>query len=128
MNLTATLFALFGPFLLWPIEIILPFPYLVEELFKLFIVLFILKDKSDENPVATIVVSGILFSLSETVLYIFKINAYGDIGILFARLIYTTVLHTTTFLVIYYASKKKPFLYLGLLAAILIHYLYNVYI
>ena len=47
MNLTATLIALFGPFIVWPFELFIPHPYIVEELFKFVLVKTIIKNTTD---------------------------------------------------------------------------------
>jgi len=129
MNLTATLIALFGPFIVWPFEILLPYPFIVEELFKFILVKSIIKETSNyTDGLKTTIVSGVLFTVSETVLYILKINAYGDIGLLLTRFLSTGLLHTVTFVIIFIASKKKYYWVVGLVAAMSIHFVYNFYI
>lgn len=129
MNLTATLIALFGPFIVWPFEFFIPYPFVVEELFKFILVKTIIKNTADfSDGFKTVFVCGLLFTISETVLYILKINAYGDIRLLLTRFISTGLLHTATFVIIFIATKKKHYWTFGLLTAMLLHYLYNLYI
>lgn len=129
MNLTATLIALFGPFIVWPFEFFIPHPFVIEELFKFILVKTIIKNTPDySDGLKTAFVSGVLFTVSETVLYILKINTYGDISLLLTRFISTGTLHTATFIIIFVATKKKHYWILGILTAMLLHYLYNLYI
>ena len=124
MDTTVILYSLFGPFLLWPVEYLLPYPYIVEELFKFILVYFFAK-----KSVKPFIFSGIAFALTETVFYSFNVNAYGSVGLLLTRFCLTTLLHTLTFVVIYYSGRAdKKFIVIGFIAAILIHYLYNLYI
>ena len=111
MILVAPLLALAAPFVLWPIELLLPYPYVIEELVKGILVWL--------NPkFGSAVAIGLAFAFSETVLYIFNLNPY--------RLLATTALHVTTTLVIYSAvHKHKKLLIAGVILASLIHFLYN---
>ncbi len=111
MNLLAPLLALAAPFVLWPIELLLPYPYVIEELVKAGLVWLNPKFKSA-------LAIGLTFASSETVLYIFNLNPY--------RLIATSALHVTTTLVIYYAvHTNKKLISLGIILAGLIHFFYN---
>lgn len=109
--------ALIGPFFLLLLEKVLPYPYLVEELYKFFLA------KSTNSTKAAIVL-GVLFSLSEAVFYlmnpsyIFNLKAYG------IRLIAVAPMHITTILSMQYFVKKNLWP-IGLITAILIHYLFN---
>ncbi len=124
MDLTIVLFALIGPFLVWPVEYFLPYPFIVEELFKAILV-FLFPQKSYKP----ILLSGIPFAITETALYSFNIINYGSIGLFFTRLFLTSTLHSVTFLTIYLFNKKdKRLIVIGLTISILIHYLYNRYI
>lgn len=123
MDPLVILYSLFGPFLVWPFEYLLPNPHIIEELFKYIVV------KWTNGNLKSYIYGGIVFALSETVLYSININASGNINLILVRFILTSLLHSTTFVIIYYFSKKKGFLKLtGLVFAILIHFLYNRYI
>lgn len=135
MNMPATLFGLFGPFLVWPLELFFPYPHIVEEIFKFIVVYYFLKSKPDfKTGFKTVALAGILFAASETVFYSLKANLGGVQDILITRFIFTSLLHTITFAVIFIfgsspsPKRKNVGLVLGLLTAILIHYLYNSYI
>lgn len=111
------LYSLVGPFLVWPVEFLFPYPYIVEELFKVFVVWFGPKDYK------VYLLGGFLFAFTETVFYTM------NTGFSLTRLFATSLLHSLTFLVIYwFASKNKGFIVVGLIFAMLIHFLYNLYI
>ena len=88
------LYSLFGPFLLWPVEYFLPYPYIIEELFKCAVIWF------GGKNVKTYLYAGFAFAFSETVLYSININAFGRVSLIFVRLLVLGILHTTTFLII----------------------------
>lgn len=124
MDLTIVLYALIGPFLVWPVEYFLPYPFIVEELFKTILVYFI-----PQKSYKPILLSGIGFAISETVLYTLMINSSGNVSLLFTRLLTTSILHSVTFITIYlFGKKNKWLLTVGFIIAVLIHYLYNRYI
>ena len=116
------LYSLVGPFLLWPLEYFLPYPYIIEELFKVFVV------KLVKGNVKTFLLAGVIFALTETILYSININLLGRPTLFLARLISTSLLHSITFLIIFKFSEKKNAIFIGFLVAVLIHYLYNRYI
>jgi len=122
------LIAAIGPFFLWPIELVFPYPFLVEELFKL-VLIYIVIDKLRKDSLILIFGSSLLFTLSESILYIFNFAMVGSSSSFFTRLLLTLILHTITFLVMYAAGrisiKLLPF---GFILAALIHYLYNQFI
>jgi hypothetical protein len=124
MDPAVILYSLFGPFLVWPLEYFLPYPYIIEELFKSVLVLFFAKKSAK-----SFIFAGIAFALTETVFYSFNINAYGSVGLLFTRFILTACLHSLTFLIIFwFAKKSKGLIVFGFIVSALIHYLYNRYI
>lgn len=124
MDQFLVLYSLFGPFLVWPLEYYFPYPYVVEELFKSILV-FCFTRKSTSS----FILAGIAFALTETVFYSFNINALGNIGLLFTRFILTSILHSLTFLVIYWFTKiDRKLIIGGFILAVLIHYTYNKYI
>lgn len=115
------------PLFLWPVEVLLPYPHVVEEVAKLFVVLLILRaGVPDSTKIKLALISAVLFSLSESVLYLFNIFLVGNIQTFFQRLALTIPLHSATFLIILLSAlKRRPFIFLGLLLAIAIHYVYN---
>lgn len=122
--------ALVSPFLVWPIEYLLPYPYLVEESIKLVAVYIILNSAAIPwQKVKSALIFGTLFALSETVFYFFNIVPAASFTLLVQRGLLTTVLHSlTTLLILLPGLKSRKFLVLGLLLAILVHYLYNYFV
>lgn len=108
------LFAIIAPFLVWPIELILPYPHVVEEVAK-----GILVYRGNFRPKLALLL-GAVFAFSEAVFY--SLNS----PIAFSRLIYTLPLHAGTSLVMALSGRK--FFPLGLAAAILLHWLYNKFV
>jgi hypothetical protein len=111
---------LFAPFPLWFIETLLPYPYIIEELFKFFIV----KYSPQKNNWIFPLILGVTFSLSETALYLINFFALGNFSNLPLRLLSTTTLHTSLFFLQYY-SRHSRYRYLTLILAIILHFLYN---
>lgn len=129
MMLLLPLYAAILPFIVWVIEQVLPYPYIIEELAKLFLVLMLRSDNwrsSYSNQLKIIILSGTLFALSETVLYLFNIYLVGEFRQLVLRLLLTTSLHVLTLLIIFVSFKKDVRIgVVGVLAAICIHYAFN---
>ena len=125
------LYAIILPFVVWPIEVyLLPYPFFVEEIAKGFLIYFVASKKLNFSKKLYLVLSvGILFTLSESILYLFNIYYARDFSLFFQRLLLTGALHVATSLIILFSALKKRYLIvLGLLAAIAVHYLYNLYI
>jgi len=115
----AVLYSLFGPFLIWPVEHFLPYPYIIEELFKALVVFFV-----HERSAKIFIMAGVVFALTET--YSLNINAFGHLSLIFVRLITSSILHSLTFLIIYWSSiKSKKLIPLGFALSVLIHFVYN---
>lgn len=125
MDPFAIITSLFGPFLLWPLEYLFPYPYILEEVAKAFIILGTAERSKSEYK--TYFVCGILFALTETVLYSININLFGRLSLLFVRLATSSALHSLTFLIIYWFYRRKMIIP-GILLAGLIHFLYNFFI
>ncbi len=120
------LVAAIAPFVIWPMELFLPYPYIIEEIAKGFLVFFALDCANRSLQVKTVLASAVLFTLSETVLYSLNIALVGDLSTLLIRFILTAILHSLTMLIILISAfKHKWFLPIGVAAAMLIHYFYN---
>ena len=125
MGLLVPLFAAITPFILWPIEIILPYPYIVEEISKAILIFFLLKLPNREKILGTIMI-GFLFSFSETVLYLFNVFSVGSLQTLLLRFIFTTPMHILTSLIILSSALiNKNLIVLGVIIAALVHYIFN---
>lgn len=128
MNLALVpLYALILPFLLWPIELFLPYPHIIEEIAKGLIIFFVIKGKgSFSKKLFLSVLVGLLFTASESVLYLFNIYALGNLSTLLSRFLLTGSLHVITSLAIFLSAvKEKRLIILGVIAAIIIHYYFN---
>ncbi len=112
--------ALIFPFFILLIENFLPYPYIIEELFK-----FFLAKKS--KTVTSAIILGVLFSFSEGVFYFLNpsYSIITDFTKSILRLAIVTPMHTTTILIMWYFSRKKKMWPLGIFLAIAIHYLFN---
>lgn len=124
------LYALFAPIILWPVEILFPYPFIVEEIAKGALILFATgKDYDSKKAVKTFLIAGVVFALSETVLYVVNLGFTGSVSYLLIRFILTSLLHSLTFIIILLPTlKNRKLLLPGLLIAILLHYLYNRFI
>jgi len=124
----ALIISLSAPLLLLPVEKILPYPYIIEELLKLGVVFLILKAerRNKINLFRWIVFSGLILTFSESVFYLTNIFALGNFSLFPQRIVLTGTLHMGTMLILYFSIKKGYFrLISGVVAAILIHYFYN---
>lgn len=117
--MTVVLFAAIAPLILWPIEIVFPYPHIVEELAKAILVFFVLKTARTSSQINLAVASGFLFAISESVLYLFNLLAVGSTGTLLARLATTIPLHVTTVVLM---TINLP---IGLPISIIGHYFFN---
>jgi hypothetical protein len=124
------LFASMAPFLVWPFELVLPYPYIVEELVKGVFVLFIFRSSSNSAAkIRMAALVGFLFAFSESVMYMNNILLVGTLWTLVQRLLLTIPLHIVTMLIILFSGmKKKAFLPLGIIAAMLLHYFFNLFV
>ncbi len=113
--------ALVGPILLIPVEIILPYPAVVEEIYK-----FLIIDKKTKKTFRPLV-AGLVFAVSETILYTNQIlGKQNGWVVIVERLVLTAIMHSTTMLIIYLGKKRdQKWGFVGLLTAIIIHTIYN---
>ena len=119
------LFAVIAPFILWPIEILAPYPYIFEEIAMMLLLIPVL-GKARATQVKTAVIIGVLFSVSEAVLYLFNISLVGDIRTFFIRILLTTSLHVLTPIIILIPTfKNKKLIIVGFMLAIAVHYFFN---
>lgn len=123
------LFAAILPFVLWPIEFIFPYPYIIEELAKVVLVFFIFKTPGKSSQISLIISAGLLFAFSESVLYLSNIMLVGTVWTFVWRLLLTSFLHVLTMLIIFVSGiKKRKFLLFGVIIAMILHYYFNVFI
>lgn len=123
------LFALIAPFVVWPIELMLPYPHIIEELAKAVLVFTLLNLPNRLTKIKLAILVGVLFAFSESVLYLFNIQLVGSIQTYFVRLLVTIPLHViTTLIILLPALKNKKLIIVGVIFASLVHYLFNLYI
>lgn len=116
-----------APFILWPIEMLAPYPHILEEFFKLALVLIILNGRGPAFRKITLgLTSGVLFALSETFLYFLNIFQANQFNLFAQRLIFTIPLHVATMiLMILPALRKRELVLVGFLLAVALHYFFN---
>lgn len=120
------IFSLISPVLIIPIAKLLPYPYIVEEVFKAIVVLMVLKVSKVSLHWKLLVISGLVFSLSESILYLGSVFGNGH-SLLFAKkLLSTTFLHVATLFIIYTPTLiNRRLIGLSLPLAMYIHFLFN---
>ena len=126
----ALLLALASPFLLLPIEKLLPYPHFIEEAVKLVIVIMMIKTETQikENLWVWVFTAGFLFAVSESILYLMNIFALGNLMLFPQRLAMTGGLHTSTMMFMYFLGRKNYWgLTVGFVGAVLIHYFFNLW-
>ncbi len=129
MPFLAPLIAAIIPLAVWPVELILPYPYIIEEIAKGILIIFVIDLPSKYNQIKIVLASAILFTLTETVLYMLNISLVGNLSTLLTRLILTTLLHSFTMLIIlFFSFKHKWLILIGIFAAMIVHYFYNLII
>ena len=123
----ALLFSLFAPFVLWPIEVALPYPHILEELAKLLILLPLVDSKFGAKEKLFIGgLAGVAFALTESVFYLYNIFLVGSFMTYILRLALTIPFHSLTYLVILVpALFNKKLVVIGFLAAVVLHYFFN---
>jgi predicted RNase H-related nuclease YkuK (DUF458 family) len=126
MGIIIPLYALIAPFILWPIEYYLPYPFIIEEIAKGILVYIVVTDKTIKNKVSSVVIAALLFSISESFFYLINIYQVGNISTLFMRFVLTTPMHIITALVIlFFGMKDKRLIPLGVVIAGVIHLFFN---
>lgn len=120
--------ALAAPFFLWFPEKIFGVPYILEESVKLFLVAYFPTNLTLNRKIILALCLGVLFSLSEQVLYIFNLNNFGQ-ALFFKRLFTVGFMHSLTFIIIAISGhRNKRGLIFGFIIASLIHFFFNGYI
>jgi hypothetical protein len=115
------------PICLIPIITFFPYSEIVEEVSKFFVVLFfILKLPASKTQLIVSGFFGVLFSVSESMLYLSQIIQFGDLSVFFERLLWVTPMHVLTVILMTLTGLASRWLLVfGLVAAIVLHALYN---
>lgn len=119
----AVMSALMAPFLLWPIEQLIPQPAIIEESFKAGLVWLVIRG-TDKKRAQWMLLVAIAFAVSETIFYLtsaLQDLSWGNWG---WRWVTTVPMHLLTFLV-QYAGWMVGAWPIGLIGAIGIHLGFN---
>ncbi|MCX6816685.1 MAG: hypothetical protein NTZ93_02390 [Candidatus Beckwithbacteria bacterium] len=111
-----TLWMLILPMIVWFVELVLPFPALIEEAAK---ALVIYRSSSLRQAFGL----GLVFGFSEAILFLVNANLLQNMSAIFWRLLLTMPMHGITAAMIVVFGKR--YWWLGLMLAILTHYLFN---
>ncbi len=126
LALIIPLFAAILPFVVWPIEYLFPYPFVIEEVAKALLIYPLLVLVSLTDKIKLVVIVGILFALSESVLFIFNILLVGDASTIFLRLLLTIPLHVFTALIILlFANFDRALIIVGVICSACLHFIYN---
>ena len=109
---------------------ILPWPVVVEELGKgLVVYFFILPLVGDNRKLLIGFLFGMIFGISENILYFLNFVNAGDLDLFWARFLWPLPMHLASVLLMVMAGlKNKKYFVIGLLAALLLHCIYNTYL
>jgi len=118
------------PLVLIPIVSITGYSEIVEEAAKAVVIFFlILKLPKSKTQFWATVLFGLLFGLSESVLYLNNIFQTGNLNIFWQRFFTAVPMHIATVLVIlFFAKFKKGWIFSGFVSAVVLHILYNLLI
>lgn len=122
---SVSLGALFGPFMLWLVETLLPYPALVEEMFKAGLIWYMMRSVHRRDQARWAVIIGFLFGVSETIFYVLNAFKLDDLGVLWGRVLLTIPMHMLTAYIMYWGFKRKKG-WLGIGMAIVVHGGFNV--
>lgn len=126
MNIFLPIIALTLPFIALAIQTRLAFSYLSEEILKAGLVYFIDEETETKHKLIISFLIGLFFAVTESFIYSTSILMAGGVGLFFQRLLFTSLLHASTTLVMgVFLFKKKRFFLFGVALAMLIHYFYN---
>lgn len=118
--------AAFLPFLVWPVEMLLPYPAVIEELAKGYLVWLVVKQGPRTGGWQTTLSIGLLFGGSETLLYTVNAILAGSLEALVVRVLLTMPMHTVTVMVMYWLGQRgKIWFGVGLVLAMAMHWGFN---
>ncbi|HLD51553.1 hypothetical protein A3K34_04255 [candidate division WWE3 bacterium RIFOXYC1_FULL_40_10] len=116
------------PFLLLPVEKVLPYPYLVEELAKLVLIAGLFYRNKDRS-IKWVLIFGVLFTLSETVLFSMNLWALGTVYLLLPKFLGLVTLHCGTLTIMWNSFRKGIYWVVpGICLSIFIHFVFNLVI
>lgn len=127
LGLLACLGALASPLLLIPIVQVVGYSLVFEELAKAVLVAGLLMSIPEPRlRLALGSMVGLLFGISESLLYFGQIFAFGDLGVFAERFLLTVPMHTLTVLIMVFCSLRgRRFVWIGLGLALALHLMFN---
>lgn len=117
------LWSLIGPFILILVLKLLPLGIFLEEAFKGWLTYQLIKTDKRASVWAAVGI-GAAYGFSELVLFSLKYWPAGQYDASLARLLLTVPLHGLT-TALWYAGLKRKKVWLGALAALAVHFLFN---
>lgn len=121
--------AAFLPFLVWPVEVLLPWPFVIEEVGKAWLAWQVAAKGAADAWWKLGLAIGVLFGGSELLLYVVNAILVGNFRPLWLRLGLTAPMHVVTVLVIsWWAKKGFGGLVIGTFLGIAIHFGFNYFV
>ena len=113
-------------FFFWLVELWLPYPWLVEEVFKFVLVVQIRQKVAARERLAAVLLSGLALGVSEAFFYLLNYVQAGSLVMFVWRLALTVPLHLVTFLILFWGSGGGRYRQAAaLVVAGLIHFGFN---
>ena len=126
LSLVLPILALIAPIVLFPLEKVLPYPHILEELTKAFLVFLILAIPGKFFQIKLAVFIGFFFAFSENFFYLSSFIETENLTSFIQRFFLTGFFHILTMLIILISAQKYRYLiFPALLLAMLLHYTYN---
>lgn len=123
---TTMLYAFVAPIAALVIEQVLMEPWLVEEIVKAVVVVRA-SQLAGRNFLKVAFLAGLVFGISETILYIVNVSMLGQLDPLGWRLVFTVPMHAfTAYLFALFAQARGWWMVIGLSLAMAIHGMFNV--
>jgi len=123
------LIAVLGPYLLILVNSLTLVGVTLEEVWKLLIATMIARNESAISGWIKATTAGLLFGVSELVLYVMNAGLSGEWSLLIYRAIVTVPMHALTTLVIYAVGRHGGIWWIaGLAIGIAIHTIFNGYV
>lgn len=121
---TTMLYAFVAPVVAMAIEQLLMEPWLVEEIVKAVVVMR--ASQLEGKYVKVAFLAGLVFGISETILYIVNISMLGQLDPLGWRLIFTVPMHAVTAMTFAYFSRGRGWwMVVGMALSMAIHGIFN---
>lgn len=118
--------SLLSALLLLPLEKILPYPHIIEEITKTVLVFFVLVIPGKAFQFKLTILLGFLFALSENIFYLTNPQLYQFPLQFLQRIAVVSFFHIFTMLILLLAGQKKRWLiFPTLIFTMFLHFFYN---